>query len=101
LIAKAKGYLRTTRFKLAYARNNAQSRALKGLPTTDEPAPEPPTWLALHEFEVDDINMGEIKDLTASPWTAKIHQNRKTGIFNVYRTIAVFGDGDWFYGQET
>ena len=38
------------RFKLLYARTNAQSRALKGLPTTDEPHPEPSTWLAMHEF---------------------------------------------------
>jgi hypothetical protein len=43
-------YIRTLRFKLLYARTNAQSRALKGLPTTDEPHPEPSTWLAMHEF---------------------------------------------------
>ncbi|KAL1797749.1 hypothetical protein ACET3X_004355 [Alternaria dauci] len=43
-------YIRTVRFKLLYARTNAQSRALKGLPTTDEPHPEPATWLAMHEF---------------------------------------------------
>ncbi|KAG9191061.1 hypothetical protein G6011_09149 [Alternaria panax] len=43
-------YIRTLRFRLLYARTNAQSRALKGLSTTDEPHPEPSTWLAMHEF---------------------------------------------------
>lgn len=42
--------MRTLHYKLLYARTNAQSRALKGLPTTDEPHPEPSTWLAMHEF---------------------------------------------------
>lgn len=50
IASKIPGYQRTTRFRLLYARTNAQSRALKGLPTTDEPAPEPPTWQAIHEF---------------------------------------------------
>ncbi|KAI4665556.1 uncharacterized protein J4E78_003018 [Alternaria triticimaculans] len=43
-------YMRTLRFKLLYARTNAQSRVFKGLPTTDEPHPEPSTWIAMHEF---------------------------------------------------
>jgi hypothetical protein len=43
--------MRTVTFKLQYARTNAQSRALKGLPTTDEPCPEPSSWLTIHEFE--------------------------------------------------
>lgn len=49
-VSQAAGYIRTIRFQLRYARTNAQSRKLKGLPTTDEPHPEPPTWLAIHEF---------------------------------------------------
>ncbi|ORY15278.1 hypothetical protein BCR34DRAFT_478161 [Clohesyomyces aquaticus] len=52
-ISKDSNYLRTTRYRLLYARSNAQSRKLKGLPTTDEPAPEPPTWWAIHEFSAE------------------------------------------------
>ncbi|EUC30605.1 hypothetical protein COCCADRAFT_103486 [Bipolaris zeicola 26-R-13] len=50
MISKEPHYIRTLRFKLVYARTNAQSRALKGLPATDEPQPEPSTWVAIHEF---------------------------------------------------
>ncbi|KAH7083819.1 hypothetical protein FB567DRAFT_92489 [Paraphoma chrysanthemicola] len=50
-LEKTPSYVRTLTFQLQYARTNAQSRALKGLPTTDEPSPEPSMWLALHEFE--------------------------------------------------
>jgi len=50
MISKTPHYIRTLRFKLLYARANSLSRALKGLPTTDEPHSEPSTWLAIHEF---------------------------------------------------
>lgn len=50
-LAQAKGYVRTLLFGLQYARTNAQSRRLKGLPTSDEPSPEPSTHLAMHEFD--------------------------------------------------
>lgn len=50
IVSKAEGYQRTIRFRLLYARTNAQSRKLKGLPYVDEPAPEPSNWLAMHEF---------------------------------------------------
>lgn len=53
-VSKLDTYQRSLRFRLLYARTNAQSRILKGLaPATDEPAPEPPTWLQIHEFEVE------------------------------------------------
>ncbi|KAI2484708.1 hypothetical protein Ptr902_03648 [Pyrenophora tritici-repentis] len=50
ILSQSPHFIRTLRYKLLYARTNAQSRALKGLPTTDEPHPEPCTWLAIHEF---------------------------------------------------
>ena len=50
-VAQVQGYIRTLTFDLQYARTNAQSRALKGLPTSDEPSPEPSSWVAMHEFE--------------------------------------------------
>lgn len=46
-----RGYSRTSTFDLRYARTNAESRKLKGLPPSDEPSPEPSTWLAMHEFD--------------------------------------------------
>lgn len=45
------GYSRTSTFDLRYARTNAESRKLKGLPPSDEPSAEPSTWLAMHEFD--------------------------------------------------
>lgn len=50
-ISKLTHYQRSLRFRLLLARTNAQSRILKGLASaTDEPAPEPPTWLQIHTF---------------------------------------------------
>lgn len=50
-LAQFSGYARTSTFDLRYARTNAESRKLKGLPPSDEPSPEPSTWLAMHEFD--------------------------------------------------
>ncbi|OAL46554.1 hypothetical protein IQ07DRAFT_683311 [Pyrenochaeta sp. DS3sAY3a] len=50
-VAKVQGYVRSLRFKLLYARTNAQSRKLKGLPPAEEEMVEMPTWLAIHEFK--------------------------------------------------
>ncbi|KAJ4355582.1 uncharacterized protein N0V89_003602 [Didymosphaeria variabile] len=53
-VSKLDHYQRSLRFRLLYARTNAQSRILKGLaPATDEPLPEPPTWLQFHEFSAE------------------------------------------------
>ncbi|ETS88023.1 hypothetical protein PFICI_01851 [Pestalotiopsis fici W106-1] len=101
LLSKATGYLRSTRFKLAFARTNAQSRALKGLTSAAEEAPpQPPVWLTLHEFEVDSPDMLEIKRLTASPWTDRIYEGRKLGIFKIFKLLGEFGEKDWFQDVE-
>jgi hypothetical protein len=53
-VSKLDHYQRSLRFRLLLARTNAQSRILKGLAAaTDEPAPEPPTWLQIHEFSAE------------------------------------------------
>lgn len=50
-LGKVQGYLRTLSFDLRFARSNAESKKLKGLPAGDEPITEPSTHLAMHEFE--------------------------------------------------
>ncbi|KAF9736474.1 putative alpha/beta hydrolase [Paraphaeosphaeria minitans] len=53
-VSKLDHYQRSLRFKLLLARTNAQSRIMKGLAAaTDDPAPEPPTWLQIHEFSAE------------------------------------------------
>lgn len=53
-LSKLDHYQRSLRFRLLLARTNAESRIMKGLATaTDEPAPEPPTWLQIHEFSAE------------------------------------------------
>ncbi|KAK3707111.1 hypothetical protein LTR37_012280 [Vermiconidia calcicola] len=87
------GYIRTTFYHLQYARTNAQSRALKGLPTTDAPAPEPPTFLALHEF-------GGVVDfpteLDSTPNAQKMLRGAKQVERVVYRLAKGLGT-QWFF----
>jgi hypothetical protein len=52
LLEQTHGYIRTLTFHLLYAQTNDQSRTSKDISTTpDDANPEPPTWLAIHEFE--------------------------------------------------
>jgi hypothetical protein len=97
-LATAPGYVRTTRFKLVFSRSNAQSRALKGLSvTSNEPQPKPPTYLALHEFESEDIDLASLKTLTDTEWTKKIHDNAETALHPVYKIAKTHGKGEWFH----
>jgi hypothetical protein len=50
-LSQSPNYIRTLVFTLQFARTNAESRKLKGLPSTDEASLEPSSWLAMHEFE--------------------------------------------------
>ena len=88
-----KGYIRTILYHLQYARTNAQSRALKGLPTTDAPAPEPPTWLAMHEFE-EVISLPA--ELENTPNAEKVLGRAKKVEKNVYRLVKALGS-QWFH----
>lgn len=91
------GYLRTTRFKLVYARSNAQSRVLKGLPvTSDEPQPSPPLWLALHEFDTENIDL----EVVARAYDTKKDRNPTTG-FSSYKMAKTHGNGEWFHSIGT
>ncbi|ERS95466.1 uncharacterized protein SPSK_02712 [Sporothrix schenckii 1099-18] len=97
-LSTASGYLRTTRFKLVFSRSNAQSRALKGLPvTSNEPQPNPPTFLALHEFESEQIDLDALRALTDTEWTRKVHDNTETVLHPVYKIVKAHGKGEWFH----
>ncbi|CRK13335.1 hypothetical protein BN1723_009977 [Verticillium longisporum] len=93
------GFLRTTRFELAYARSNAQSRALKGLAAENEEAPRPPTYLALHEFS-GDLDLKKMMEFTDSAWTRKIIPGLKVVLTPVYGIVVAHGKRDWFHGVE-
>ncbi|KAF2836236.1 hypothetical protein M501DRAFT_940071 [Patellaria atrata CBS 101060] len=94
-ISKLQGYIRTTRFKLLYARTNAQSRALKGLPTTDEPNPEPPTHLSLHEFERDP-SRDELTRALESGNGKKIFSEAKEVETHIYKIAKAHGAKKFF-----
>lgn len=100
MLSKADGYVRATRYKIAYARSNAQSRVLKGLATSSEPPPQPPTYLALHEFSTEDVNIEKLMEVSDSPWSRKITSTCKAFASPVFRLVKTFGEGDFFHGVE-
>lgn len=73
---------------------------MKGLPTTDEPPPEPPVWISLHEFSTETVDMVKLRELTGSEWTKKIHAGTKKSQFNTYKVAKEFGEKDWFHNVE-
>ncbi|OCL10839.1 hypothetical protein AOQ84DRAFT_230282 [Glonium stellatum] len=94
IISKAQGHMRTTRYKLLHARTNAQSRALKGLPTADEPAPEPPTWMAIHEFSQELSN--KIQEILRTDSSKNIVLNVKQIEAHIFKFAKVHGGGKFF-----
>ncbi|KAK8056086.1 hypothetical protein PG993_001313 [Apiospora rasikravindrae] len=90
LIAESEGYLRTTRYQLAFSAH---------LPPPAEEEPKPPVWLALHEFETETVDIGRLRELTATSWTDKIHKTTE-GIFIIYKLAKDFGTRDLFHGVE-
>jgi hypothetical protein len=95
MISKIPGYQRTTYYKLLYARTNAQSRALKGLPTTDEAPPEPPTLQAIHEFDRL-VNIEELKEMKETVEAKKILDSAKQVEVVVYSWVKSHGDKKFF-----
>ncbi|KAF2419711.1 hypothetical protein EJ08DRAFT_690515 [Tothia fuscella] len=95
MISKLPGYHRSTYYKLLYARTNAQSRALKGLPTTEEAPPEPPTLQAIHEFDRV-VQLDELKQMQETPAAKKILANAKQVEMVVYRWAKSHGDKKFF-----
>ncbi|KAF2735801.1 hypothetical protein EJ04DRAFT_511575 [Polyplosphaeria fusca] len=94
IVSKAPNYLRTLRFRLVYARTNAQSRKLKGLPpTSDEPEPDPPTWQAIHEFAAEPESA--VKQALASTPSEVLKRAKQTEL-TVYKLAKVHGGGKFF-----
>ncbi|KAF1847009.1 uncharacterized protein K460DRAFT_277480 [Cucurbitaria berberidis CBS 394.84] len=96
-VSQGKGYIRSLRFRLLYARTNAQSRALKGLPTTDEPNPDPPTWLSIHEFStIPDKSVAEA--LAKDPGDAETGGKQRVtqNEVHVWKLERVHGEGIFF-----
>ncbi|KAF9877117.1 putative alpha/beta hydrolase [Colletotrichum karsti] len=104
-LAGTSGHLRTTMYKLVYARSNAQSRALKGLSTTNETSERPPLWLVVHEFESADVNPEWLERLTSYVYGPlaydlgiKVRPSaQKHGVFRLVKTR---GQGDFFHGVD-
>ena len=95
-VSQVPGYLRTTTFKLEFARTGAQSRALKGLPTTDEPEPEPPTWLSFHEFDTESVDAESVSQIK----TASVVDGAVLRDAPVYKIAVTHGEGDWHHGIQ-
>ncbi|KAK5175543.1 uncharacterized protein LTR77_000682 [Saxophila tyrrhenica] len=91
--SKVKGHNRSTLYHLQYARTNAQSRALKGLPTSDAPAPAPPTWLAVHELD-DVVDM--LSELESTPGAKRILGEAKQVERVVYKLARALGSEEFF-----
>ena len=63
------------------------------MPTTDAPAPEPPTWLAMHEFEEVIVLPSELE---STPNAQKVLQGAKQVEKIVYRLAKALGTR-WFF----
>jgi hypothetical protein len=68
---------------------------LKGLPTTDEPSPEPPTWQAIHEFSqaVDPSAFDAVKNAEGSK---KILSDAKQLELAIYELRKAHGEKKFF-----
>ncbi|KAF4625432.1 hypothetical protein G7Y89_g12735 [Cudoniella acicularis] len=101
MIAPTRGYLRTTRYKLLYYRTNAQSRELKGLPPRpeDKEVQAPPTWLAIHEFDTEDLDTKALMATADTEWSKGILGSIARMEALTYHHVASYGDGKFFHGQ--
>ncbi|QDS69042.1 hypothetical protein FKW77_009748 [Venturia effusa] len=94
-VSKLPGFKRTTYYKLLYARTNAQSRALKGLATTDEALPKLPTWAAIHEFDRE-IDASSIEAVKSTEQAVKTLESAKQVEFATYRLAKAHGHKKFF-----
>lgn len=59
---------------------------------------KPRTWLALHEYEVNHIDLEKLRELTRSEWTDKILNEGTKGKITVCNLVKSFGENDLFHG---
>lgn len=60
--------------------------------------PEARTWLALHEYEVDNIDLERLSEVTMSEWTKKVLTEGTKSKIAVCRLVKSFGESDLFHG---
>lgn len=99
-VARYPGWLRATRYKLLYARSNAQSRALKGGEAAAEEPPQPPKWLALHEFSDECVDMQTLVTYGSSEWTTKVVGGCEVMRNPIMKIAKVHGEGTLFHGVD-
>ncbi|KAF1983091.1 hypothetical protein K402DRAFT_383591 [Aulographum hederae CBS 113979] len=90
-------HLRSLHFHLLYARTNAQSRKLKGLPPTstdEDPDRAVPSWTAIHEFDRV-IEKRELDELMKGAKAG--FEGTKASEVRVYELKKVFGEKDFFF----
>jgi len=66
---------------------------LKGLPTTNEPAPEPPTWQAVHEFSAEPA--AEVKR-KISGHSSSVLEGAKQNELHIYKLAKTLGGKKFF-----
>lgn len=84
-LAKCPGYRRTRRFKLTFGRQNR-------LPATEKKIAEPPKYLALHEFDVDELPAKELAATGETPWATKIMGGCVQTEVGIFKILKEFGD---------
>lgn len=98
MVAEVPGFVRCTRYRLVYHRTNAQSRELKGLAARaeDKAIKDPPTYMNLFEFDIENPNMAALMATGETDWAKKIMNDcdREAGI---YVTEKLFGDEKFFH----
>ena len=69
---------------------------------TNEPSPQQPTWLDLHEFECEpeEIDLVKLRSLTSTPMCEEMASHFKECDVIVYKLIREFGEKDWFHRVE-
>jgi len=68
---------------------------LKGLPPSDEPTPDPPTWIAIHEFD-QVFPHQDLEGVHKTEVAGKILSSAKQVEVSVYRLAKAFG-AKWFF----
>ncbi|KAI1341327.1 hypothetical protein F5Y15DRAFT_31034 [Xylariaceae sp. FL0016] len=105
LIAKERGFLRSTRYKLEFSRNNASSRERMGVQPPEKDMENSRTmmatctWLAIHEFETD-VDLEGLLSRVDSPWSQKIMEDADRYAASVFEVLKVHGNGDLFHDGE-